>query len=195
MVEIKKNGTVVGYFAITDLIREDSASAVKEMKSLGIEPIMATGDRMGAALRIAQEAGIDNVRWEVRPENKLSIVQNLQSKGKKVLMAGDGINDAAALKGAHVGVAMGGGMDLAVDSADIVILSGGISKIVKAVRISDKTWNIIRQNLFGAFIYNIIAIPLAMSGLLHPIAAETAMAASSITVILNSLRIAGSADK
>ena len=86
-------------------------------------------------------------------------------------------------------------MDLAVDSADIVILSGGISKIVKAVRISDKTWNIIRQNLFGAFIYNIIAIPLAMSGLLHPIAAETAMAASSITVILNSLRIAGSADK
>ena len=195
MVEIKKNGTVVGYFAITDLIREDSASAVKEMKSLGIEPIMATGDRMGAALRIAQEAGIDNVRWEVRPENKLAIVQNLQSKGKKVLMAGDGINDAAALKGAHVGVAMGGGMDLAVDSADIVILSGGISKIVKAVRISDKTWNIIRQNLFGAFIYNIIAIPLAMSGLLHPIAAETAMAASSITVILNSLRIAGSADK
>lgn len=195
VVEIKKNGTVVGYFAITDLIREDSASAVKEMKSLGIEPIMATGDRMGAALRIAQEAGIDNVRWEVRPENKLAIVQNLQSKGKKVLMAGDGINDAAALKGAHVGVAMGGGMDLAVDSADIVILSGGISKIVKAVRISDKTWNIIRQNLFGAFIYNIIAIPLAMSGLLHPIAAETAMAASSITVILNSLRIAGSADK
>ena len=150
---------------------------------------------MGAALSIAQEAGIDNVRWEVRPENKLAIVQNLQSKGKKVLMAGDGINDAAALKGAHVGVAMGGGMDLAVDSADIVILSGGISKIDKAVRISDKTWNIIRQNLFGAFIYNIIAIPLAMSGLLHPIAAETAMAASSITVILNSLRIAGSADK
>ena len=195
MVEIKKNGTAVGYFAITDLIREDSALAVKEMKSLGIEPIMATGDRMGSALKIAQEAGIDNVRWEVRPENKLTIVQNLQSKGKKVLMAGDGINDAAALKGAHVGVAMGGGMDLAVDSADIVILSGGISKIVKAVKISDKTWNIIRQNLFGAFIYNIIAIPLAMSGLLHPIAAETAMAASSITVILNSLRIAGSADK
>lgn len=195
VVEIKKNGTAVGYFAITDLIREDSALAVKEMKSLGIEPIMATGDRMGSALKIAQEAGIDNVRWEVRPENKLTIVQNLQSKGKKVLMAGDGINDAAALKGAHVGVAMGGGMDLAVDSADIVILSGGISKIVKAVKISDKTWNIIRQNLFGAFIYNIIAIPLAMSGLLHPIAAETAMAASSITVILNSLRIAGSADK
>ncbi len=195
IVEIRKNDVPVGFFALTDLIREDSVNAVSDLKSLGIEPIMATGDRMGAALRIAQAAGIEKVRWEVRPENKLSIVQELQSRGKKVLMAGDGINDAAALKGAHVGVAMGGGMDLAVDSADIVILSGGLSKIVSAVRISDKTWKIIRQNLFGAFVYNVIAIPLAMSGLLHPIAAETAMAASSLTVILNSLRIAGSANK
>ena len=157
--------------------------------------MMATGDGMEAALEIAKKAGIDNIRWEVRPEDKLSIVRDLQSKGKNVLMAGDGINDAAALKGAHVGVAMGGGMDLAVDSADIVILKGGISKIVSAVKISDKTWQVIRQNLFGAFFYNIIAIPIAMLGLLHPLAAEIAMAASSITVILNSLRISGSADK
>lgn len=195
IVEIRKNDEPIGFFELTDLIREDSVKAIGDLKSLGIEPIMATGDRMGAALRIAQAAGIEKVRWEVRPENKLSIVQELQSHGRKVLMAGDGINDAAALKGAHVGVAMGGGMDLAVDSADIVILSGGLSKIVSAVRISDKTWKIIRQNLFGAFVYNIVAIPLAMSGLLHPIAAEAAMAASSLTVILNSLRITGSANK
>ncbi len=195
IVEVRKNGDPVGFFAISDPIRNDSREAVEDLAKLGITTMMATGDGMEAAIEIAQQAGIGNVRWEVRPEDKLSIVRDAQSSGKKVLMAGDGINDAAALKGAHVGVAMGGGMDLAVDSADIVILKGGISKIVSAVRISDKTWQVIRQNLFGAFFYNIIAIPLAMLGLLHPLVAETAMAASSITVILNSLRISGSADK
>ena len=195
IVEIRKNGEPIGWFAVTDTLRDDSAQAVKDLKALGITPIMATGDRMGIAIKIAGEVGIDKVYWEVRPEDKLSIIHKLQGKGHRVLMAGDGINDAAALKGAHVGAAMGGGMDLAVDSADIVILNGGLSKIVKAVRISDKTWHVIRQNLFGAFIYNIIAIPLAMSGLLHPIAAELAMAASSVTVILNSMRISGSAEK
>ncbi len=195
IVEVRKNGIPVGFFAVTDPIRKDSKEAVSELAKLGITAVMATGDGMEAALEIAGQAGIDEVRWEVRPEDKLTIVRETQAKGKKVLMAGDGINDAAALKGAHVGVAMGGGMDLAVDSADIVILKGGISKIVSAVKISDKTWKVIRQNLFGAFFYNIIAIPLAMLGLLHPLAAELAMAASSITVILNSLRISGSAEK
>ena len=195
IVEVRKNGDPIGFFAISDPIRNDSKEAVSELARLGITTMMATGDGMEAALEIAGQAGIENVRWEVRPEDKLSIVRETQSRGKKVLMAGDGINDAAALKGAHVGVAMGGGMDLAVDSADIVILKGGISKIVSAVKISDKTWQVIRQNLFGAFFYNIIAIPLAMLGLLHPLAAELAMAASSITVILNSLRISGSAEK
>ncbi|MCK9437251.1 MAG: heavy metal translocating P-type ATPase, partial [Synergistaceae bacterium] len=195
IVEVRKNGIPVGFFAISDPIREDSKEAVSALSKLGITTMMATGDGMEAALEIAEQAGIEEVRWEVRPEDKLSIVRETQGKGKKVLMAGDGINDAAALKGAHVGVAMGGGMDLAVDSADIVILKGGISKIVSAVKISDKTWQVIRQNLFGAFFYNIIAIPLAMMGLLHPLVAELAMAASSITVILNSLRISGSADK
>ncbi|MDY9920359.1 MAG: cation-translocating P-type ATPase [Synergistota bacterium] len=195
IVEVRKNGIPVGFFAISDPIREDSKEAVSALAELGITTMMATGDGMEAALEIAEQAGIENVRWEVRPEDKLSIVRETQSKGRKVLMAGDGINDAAALKGAHVGVAMGGGMDLAVDSADIVILKGGISKIVSAVKISEKTWQVIRQNLFGAFFYNIIAIPLAMLGLLHPLVAELAMAASSITVILNSLRISGSADK
>lgn len=195
IVEIRKNGEYAGYYAISDPVREDSREAVSELKSLGITTMMATGDRRGAALEIAEQTGIEELEWEVRPERKLEIVQREQAAGRKVLMAGDGINDAAALKGAHVGVAMGGGMDLAVDSADIVILKGGISRIVSAVKISNKTRAVIRQNLFGAFFYNIIAIPLAMSGLLHPVVAELAMAASSITVILNSLRITGSADK
>ncbi len=195
IVEVRKNGDPIGFFGISDTLRDDSRQAVSDLRALGITPMIATGDGKEVALEIAEEAGIDNIRWEVHPVDKLSIVQEAQSKGRRVLMAGDGINDAAALKGAHVGVAMGGGMDLAVDSADIVILKGGLSKIVSAVRISRKTWTIIRQNLFGAFIYNVIAIPLAMSGILHPLVAEIAMAASSITVILNSLRISGSADK
>lgn len=195
IVEVRRDGEPVGFFSVSDSIREDSRNAVAELISLGITPIMATGDGMEVALEVAAEVGIENVNWEVRPEDKLSLVNKAQSQGRKVLMAGDGINDAAALKGAHVGIAMGGGMDLAVDSADIVILKGGLSKIVSAVKISSKTWKVIRQNLFGAFIYNIIAIPLAMSGLLHPLIAELAMAASSITVILNSLRIAGAAEK
>lgn len=195
LVEVRHNGIPVGFFTFSDSLRNDSEQAIKDFKKMGITPMMATGDSMDVALEIAKEAGIDEVKWEVRPEAKLSIVQQEEAQGRKVLMAGDGINDAAALKGAHVGVAMGGGMDLAVDSADIVIVKGGLSKIVSAVRISSKTWAVIRQNLFGAFFYNIIAIPLAMSGLLHPLIAELAMAASSITVILNSLRISGSADK
>lgn len=195
IVEVRRNGTPIGFFAISDPLREDSNSAVSDLLALGITPMIATGDGMEVALEVAEEVGIDIVRWDVHPDEKLTIVHDAQGKGRKVLMAGDGINDAAALKGAHVGVAMGGGMDLAVDSADIVILKGGLSKIVSAVKISEKTWTVIRQNLFGAFFYNVIAIPLAMSGLLHPLIAEAAMAASSITVILNSLRISKAADK
>ncbi len=192
IVEVRKNEKPLGHFAITDSIREDSAMAVKDLRALGITPIMATGDRMGVAMRIARQVGIKEVHSEIHPQDKLSLIQEAQVSGAKVLMVGDGMNDAAALKGAHVGIAMGGGMDLAVDNADIVILKGGISKVVAAVKIAKKTQTVIRQNLFGAFTYNVIAIPLAMSGLLHPIVAELAMAASSITVILNSMRIAGS---
>lgn len=189
LVEIRKNGEPVGFFAISDRLREDSSRAIAEFKKLGVTPMMATGDGADVAREIAAEAGIDKVSCEVRPADKLSIIHSLQAAGKKVLMVGDGINDAAALKGAHVGVAMGGGMDLAVDSADIVIIKGGLAKIVVAIKISKRTWRIIRENLFGAFIYNIIAIPLAMLGLLHPLVAETAMAMSSVTVIVNSMRI------
>jgi len=133
--------------------------------------------------------GIQEVRAGVRPEDKLRIVREYQSKGGKVLMMGDGINDAAALKGADVGVAVGSGSELAVDSADMVIVRGGAASLVSALEISRKTFRVIRQNLFWAFAYNFVAMPLAMADLLHPLIAEASMTLSSISVILNSQRI------
>ena len=150
---------------------------------------MATGDNEKTALAVAARVGINEVRAGVRPDGKLDLIRDLQSRGGKVLMTGDGMNDAAALKGADIGVAIGSGTDLAIENADIVIVKGGISRLADAVSISRKTFTVIRQNLFWAFAYNIIAIPLAMAALLHPIIAETSMAFSSISVILNSMRV------
>jgi len=150
---------------------------------------MATGDNEKTARAVAARVGITEVYAGVRPEEKLDLVRRLQSRGGKVLMTGDGMNDAAALKGADIGVAVGSGADLAIDNADIVIVKGGISRLADAVSISRKTFTVIRQNLFWAFAYNVIAIPLAMAALLHPVIAEGAMAFSSISVILNSMRV------
>jgi len=160
-----------------------------KLKNLGIIPIMLSGDNPKTAQAIARQVGIKKVYAGVKPQDKLNIIRKYQQKGAKILMVGDGINDAASLKGADIGVAIGGGADLAIDSADIVIVKGGISRIVDSIEISRKTFQIIKQNLFWAFFYNGAVIPLAMAGLLHPAIAEGAMAISSITVILNSLRI------
>jgi Cu+-exporting ATPase len=191
VVEVYEDNNLLGYIAITDKIREDSKKAIEEFKKIGIIPVMATGDNEKTAKAVAKEVGIEEVWAEVKPEDKLNIVRNYQGKGFKTLMVGDGMNDAAALKGADIGVAIGSGTDLAIDNADIIIVKGGVSKIVDAVEISRKTFSIIKSNLFWAFFYNVIAIPAAMAGLLHPAIAETAMAFSSITVVLNSLRIKG----
>jgi len=192
VVEVRKNDAYKGYFVVTDPIRGDSQSAVAELKSLGAAPIMATGDSLDAAVEIGRAAGIDDIRWEVRPSDKLSIVREKQNRGCRVLAAGDGANDAAALRLADVGVAMGGGLDLAVENADIVILQGGLSKIAAAVKIFGKTRAVIRQNLFFAFIYNILVLPFALCGLLHPAIVVAAMFAGFLTVALNSLMIRGS---
>lgn len=189
VVEVKRDGFIVGYIAIFDPIREDSFEAVKCLKDMGIEVVLVTGDNEITAKTVAKALGIDEVHWGVRPEDKMSIVRDYQATGKKVMMTGDGMNDAAALKAADVGVAMGSGTDLAIDSADVVILQGGAAKVVSLIEISKETFRVIRQNLKWAFGYNVVAIPLAMSGLLHPIIAEGAMALSSISVIINSLRI------
>ncbi len=189
VVEVIKNGENIGAIIIEDPIREDSKLAVSKLKSLGIVPIMLTGDNRETAQAIARRVGIEKVYSEVKPQDKLNIIREYQQKGSKILMVGDGINDAASLKGADIGVAIGEGADLAVDNADMVIVKGGLTRIVDSIEISQKTFRIIKQNLFWAFFYNGMMIPLAMAGFLHPAIAEGAMAVSSITVILNSLRI------
>jgi len=189
VVEVYKNGINIGSISIEDPIREDSDKAVLKLKNLGIIPIMLSGDNLKTAQAIARQVGIKKVYAGVKPQDKLNIIREYQQKGSKILMVGDGINDAASLKGADIGVAIGEGADLAIDSADMVIVKGGISRIVDSIEISRKTFQIIRQNLFWAFFYNGAVIPIAMAGLLHPAIAEGAMAISSITVILNSLRI------
>ncbi|MDD4836327.1 MAG: HAD-IC family P-type ATPase, partial [Dethiosulfovibrio sp.] len=191
VVEVRCDEEVRGFLALEDPIRPEACSAIEELRSLGIRPVMATGDNRGSAALVARAVGIDSadVHSEIRPEDKLSIVRSEQAKGVKVLMVGDGMNDAAALKGADVGVAIGSGTDLAIDSADMVIVSGGVDRIAQGIAISRKTFSVIRQNLFWAFAYNLLALPLAMAGLLHPVVAEVAMTFSSISVILNSMRV------
>lgn len=189
IVEVVKNNRKVGFIALTDKIRQDSKKAIENLKSLNIKPVMVTGDHELPARVVAEEIGVDTIYAGVKPEEKLEIVRKYQGSGKKVLMVGDGINDAASLKGSDIGVAMGKGADLALDSADIVIAKEGVSGLVHSITISIKIFKIIRQNLFWAFLYNTLAIPMAMLGLLHPAIAEGAMVLSSITVILNSLRI------
>ena len=189
VVEVIKNGDTIGSIIIEDPIREDSTQAVLKLKNKGIVTIMLTGDNRETAQAIARRVGIEKVNSEVKPQDKLNIIREYQQKGFKILMVGDGINDAASLKGADIGVAIGEGSDLALDNADMVIVKGGLSRIVDSIEISKKTFRIIKQNLFWAFFYNGMMIPLAMAGFLHPAIAEGAMAISSITVILNSLRI------
>lgn len=189
VVEVRRDDHVEGHIALEDPLRPEAAEAVRRLKEMGVTPVMATGDNESAARRAAALVGIQEVRAGVRPEDKLRIVREYQSKGGKVLMMGDGINDAAALKGADVGVAVGSGSELAVDSANMVIVRGGAASLVSALEISRKTFRVIRQNLFWAFAYNFVAMPLAMADLLHPLIAEASMTLSSISVILNSQRI------
>ncbi|HPI98502.1 MAG TPA: heavy metal translocating P-type ATPase, partial [Synergistales bacterium] len=163
VVEVRKGGALRGYLVIEDPIREDALEGIQRLKSEDILPVMATGDNENTARAVAERVGITEVFADIMPEEKLDIVRRFQSGGKKVLMVGDGMNDAAALKGSDVGVAIGSGTELAIDNADVVIVQGGVSRIADLVRISRKTFSVIRQNLFWAFAYNIIAIPMAMA--------------------------------
>jgi Cu+-exporting ATPase len=186
----------LGYVAIADPIKEGAPKALKQIEKLGIKPILMTGDNLRTAEVIATLLNIHDWHGKVKPENKLKKVQELQAQGYKVTMVGDGINDAPALTQANIGIAMGTGTDVAIESADIVLLKGDISKVSKSFNLSRKTLSTIKGNLFWAFIYNILGIPIAAGVLypatgllLSPTIAAGAMALSSLFVVLNSLRL------
>ncbi len=179
------DGKIAGILAIADAIKEDSVLAIRELESLGIKTAMLTGDNKRTAEAIAKKIGISEVLAEVLPDEKVNEILRLQENGKLVAMVGDGINDAPALTAANVGIAIGTGTDIAIESADITLVSGHISGVVTAVKLSRNTFKKIKQNLFWAFFYNVVAIPLAILGLAHPLIAEVAMATSSITVVSN----------
>ncbi|MBB3155101.1 Cu+-exporting ATPase [Paenibacillus endophyticus] len=186
---IAVNGLYAGLAAVADTVKDTSAEAVARMKAMGLEVIMLTGDNARTAQAIAREVGIERVVAEVLPEQKAKAVQELQAEGRKVAMVGDGMNDAPALVAADIGMAIGGGTDVAIEAADITLMRGDLNSIADAIRMSRVTMANIKQNLFWALAYNVIGIPIAAAGFLAPWLAGAAMALSSVSVVLNALRL------
>ncbi len=178
---------LVGMMSFQDRIRPNAKKIISELKLLGIKPLMLTGDNLGSAQRVAQEIGIEVVKAELLPQEKLAIIQELKSQGEIVGMLGDGINDAPALAIANIGMAMSTGTDVAMHSAGITLMHGDPLLVIDAIHLSRKTYSKIKQNLFWAFIYNVVGIPLAALGHLNPMVAGAAMAMSSVSVVTNSL--------
>ncbi len=179
------DGEPIGIIAVADTLKDDSVKALNELKRMGLKTIMLTGDNKATADAIAAQVGIDDVYAEVMPDEKVKVVIDAQEKYGMVAMVGDGINDAPALAQANVGVAIGTGTDIAIESGDIILVRGDLTGLVTAINLSNATFAKIKQNLFWAFFYNVISIPVAVLGLLHPVIAESAMALSSITVVTN----------
>src|SRR5690606_19557877 len=186
----------VGYVVIADKIKQTSKKAIAELQEKGIQVIMLTGDNRDTASALASELGLADFKAEMLPQHKLEVVEKLQAEGKKVAMAGDGINDAPALAKSDVGIAMGTGTDVAIESAEITLVKGDLRGIVKAFHLSEKVMRNIKQNLFFALIYNVLGVPIAAGVLfpffgilLSPMIAALAMSFSSVSVIVNALRL------
>ena len=185
-------GRAIAALVVRDTVKESSADAIAQLRELGIEPILLTGDNEAAAQHVADQVGIDRVIAGVLPDGKRDTVANLQAEGRTVAMVGDGVNDAAALAQASakgLGIAMGSGTDVAIEVADMTLMNSSLTSAATAIRVSRRTLRIIKENLFWAFFYNILMVPLAIAGLLSPMLASAAMACSSVFVVLNSLRL------
>ncbi|WP_168626007.1 heavy metal translocating P-type ATPase [Cryobacterium sp. BB307] len=188
-VVIAWDGAVRGALVVGDTVKETSRQAIDTFRGLGLTPVLLTGDNAGAARAVASEVGIADVRAGVTPAGKLDAIRSLQADGKVVAMVGDGVNDAAALAAADLGIAMGAGTDAAIAASDLTVMSGDLLVVADAIRLSRRTLGTIKGNLFWAFAYNTAAIPVAMLGLLNPLLAGLAMALSSVFVVTNSLRL------
>ncbi|MFB2583137.1 heavy metal translocating P-type ATPase [Herbiconiux sp. P15] len=190
-VAVGWDGAARGVLVVGDTVKEGSRAAVAEFVRLGLRPVLLTGDNAGAAAAVGAAVGIDDVRAGVTPQGKLEAIRALQAEGRVVAMVGDGVNDAAALAAADLGIALGSGTDAAIAAADITVMRDDLSAAADAVRLARRTLGVIKGNLFWAFAYNVAAIPVAMLGLLNPLLAGAAMALSSVFVVTNSLRLRG----
>lgn len=190
------DGVLAGVIAVADTVKESSAATVEQLRGMGVQVIMLTGDNEATAQAIAKQVGIDEVIANVLPSDKAGVIEKLQKDGKTVAMVGDGINDAPALTMADIGIAVGSGTDVAIESADIVLMRDDLSLVAQAIALSRRTLRIIKENLFWAFAYNTLGIPVAAGvlylfggPLLNPMLAAGAMSLSSVCVVLNSLRL------
>ncbi len=189
VVAVARNRRLVGFLSLMDALKETSADAVRSLHARGIKTIMMTGDNERVAQAVASQAGIDDVRAQMMPQDKIDVLSNLQQEGHVVGMVGDGINDSPALAQADVGIAVGTGADVAIEAADVILVKGDLSKAVQAIALSAATLRNIKQNLFWAFVYNVVGIPIAALGFLDPKFSAAAMAFSSLSVVLNALRL------
>lgn len=189
VLHVAVDGKPAALIALADTLRGESAGVIGELHRRGLRTVMLTGDGEAAARAIAKQAGIDDVHARVLPDRKADVIESLQKEGRRVVMVGDGVNDAPALTRADVGLAIGTGTDIAIESGDLVLVQGDLQGVIRALDLSRETFRTIRQNLFWAWFYNLVMIPVAVIGLMHPVLAEAAMAFSSINVIANSRRL------